>query len=149
MCKIIDGLPEGLNLEGLRPVKPHYLWSRDETAFSPDGQFFAAAFDIAEVTMMNEMSGVVWGGFNNGVPHIVDHLPAWSISCWSRPFCTWVTPHVFVVKLTDERRRWPLLAIHTKLGFQIVGASGLEVRPSDISPQDIPETGWSSIAPLE
>jgi hypothetical protein len=148
MSKIIDGLPEGLTLEGFRSNNPHSQWSRDETVLSPDGQRFAAAFDITEVTMMNEMGGVVWGRSRNGIPEIVGHLPAWSICCWSRPFCAWITPDIFVVKLADKQRRWPLLAIHIKLGFQIVGVSGLESRPSDISPDDVPETGWFSAAPV-
>ena len=149
MCKIIDGLPESLNLDHLRPKKQQSSWTHDQTVISPECQFFAVAFNIEEVTMMNEMGGVAWGGFDNGIPTIAGHLPAWSIHCWSQPFCEWVTPNAFVVKLAEHERGWPLLAIHIKRGFQIVGLSGLEARPSDILPQDIPESGWSSTAPIE
>ena len=148
MSNIIDGLPEGINLEGFRVANAN-PWSRDETVLGPDGHSFAAAFDIAEVTMMNDMGGVVWGEFRNSMPQITGHLPARSIACWGRPFCKWVTSHVFVVKLTDKRRHYPLLAIHTQRGFQIVGAGGLDTRPSDISTRDVPEAGWSSILPLK
>ncbi|WP_417808214.1 hypothetical protein [Thioclava sp.] len=149
MCKIIDGLPLSLNLDDLRPKKQLSPWTRDQTVISPDGQFFAVAFNIEEVTMMNEMGGVAWGGFYNGTPKIAGHLAAWSIHCWSRPFCEWVTPNIFVVKLAEQKRHWPLLAIDMERGFQIVGKGGLETRPSDILSQDIPQNGWSSIAPIE
>ncbi len=148
MCMVFDSLPAGLNLDGIRPTNPH-SWTRgDQTVISPDGQSFAAAFDIVEMTMMNEMAGVVWGSYSAGSSQIFSYLPTWSISCWCRPFCAWATPQVFIVKLPDKTRGWPLLAVHTKLGFQIVGASGLDSRPSDISPQDVPKDGWSSVAPL-
>ncbi len=148
MCIIFDSLPAGLNLDGIRPANPH-PWTRgDQTVISSDGQSFAAAFDIVEMTMMNEMAGVVWGSYGAAGAQIYGYLPAWSISCSSRPFCAWVTPQVFIVKLPHETRGWQLLAIHIKLGFQIVGESALDTRPSDISPQDIPKDGWSGVAPF-
>ncbi|GEM_PF-5115478 len=147
MSIILESIPAGLKLDGIRPINPH-PWTRDQTVISPDSQSFATAYDIVEMTMMNEMAGVVWGNYNDGVPHISGYLPAWSICCWSNPFCTWVTPQVFIVKLTDKVQNWPLLAIHTNLGFQIVGEGGLDSRPSDISLQHIPMDGWCKDTPL-
>lgn len=144
----IDGLPEGLSLDGIRQRHSH-LWVSDKTLTSPDGQAFCSAFDIVEMTMMNYVAGAAWGTLDSaGKAHVTGHLPAWSVCCWSPQFCSWITPHTFVVKLSDKALDWPLLAIHIERGFQLVGKTGIESRPADISAGDVSPDAWVKNPPL-
>lgn len=84
--RIIDGLPEGLDLSA-RSSGRAGAWSRDETVFGPDGRSFATAFDIVEASMRKEMGRRLWGGRAEGRPQILGQLPT-PIICWSRPSAT-------------------------------------------------------------
>lgn len=147
MCMTLDGLPAGLDLDGIR--QPHsHPWVSDRTVIGPDGKAFCAAFDIVEVSMMNYMAGVAWGYIGHaGKPLVSGHLPAWSVCCWSPQFCSWVTPQVFVLKLSDKQAGWPLIAVHIEQGVQNLGRNCLASRPANISIRDIAQDRWTKRFP--
>ena len=135
MRRIIDGLPEGLDLSALRSGKAG-AWSRDETVFGPDGRSFATAFDIVEASMGNEMGRLLWGSWAEVRPQILGHLQT-PLYCWSRPFCHWLAPGLFVVKIATPEGRLPLLAIDIARGFQRLGRDTPASRPAEITAGDL------------
>jgi len=142
----IPALPKGLEIQDHFPHK-RAVWSRDETCFSPSGIWFASAFNITEVTMMNEMANIVWGKVMNGKPIIEGKLLNLPVFCWGSPFAHWLSETCFAVKAAKAGKTFPVIAIDTAKGIQLVpGLDTLESRAKHATP-DMLMDEWQEYTP--
>lgn len=129
---VIDDLPKGLAPQ-VTASGERDPWARNETCFNASNTRFAAAFNIVEATMMNEMGHLVWGRINNRRAVISGRMKGIPVYCWGTPFARWLGSRCFVVKVAPRASSHPLVAIHFDKGFQILrGSSHLKSRPEDI-----------------
>jgi len=75
---------------------PHYLSRyKSEVVWSPNGQYFALAYTIAEASMCNELGHFAFGraGENPAVFRAIDNV---SVDCNFSPWCRWLSETCFV-----------------------------------------------------
>ena len=143
-----DGPPEGLDVEALDVTAPEFgersPWARDEVVHNADGSRFAAAINVHEHTMMNELGRLVWGIVRQGRPTIIGRGDSLRAVCGSRPFAHWVTDRAFVVRVAARDGRRPLLAVDIARGFATLTApDDGKTLPADIVPADLEGLEWS------
>lgn len=140
MKNYTDTLIDGLDVQAIIPHK-RGAWARDETCFNKTRSRFVAAFNIFEVTMMNEMGNIVWGSISDDQPIVEGYLANTSVSCWERPFAHWLDEKCFAVKVACNYQR-PIIAVHFTNGFHILpNLQNRETRASHAT-QEMLEGNW-------
>jgi len=120
----IRSVPENIDLESLPgPQREKLLYSYDEYICSPESTYFALAYSVDEISMMNNVGCIAWGKIELDKAVIKHTSSTVCATCWRSPWCIWLNEKEFMFKsqyYTDGQNKLPNIVVNMDKGVAIV-----------------------------